>query len=832
MNARGLDFLGRLAWMAEVQPGGSPSAQAISDDLPSIILPLTNSEPAIVGKAADSHRRGRGLPFPAEGQIPVFGDLRNEAGRVLATATFEFIARAETEWGQLSDTKMGWRPYGEQWVQLDAARAIAQSVEHETHDADSIGLVVPDSIGVAGQHAILGAIRNRRIILVPRSVASALPWCRECGLWLDLKHKLDQAVGYVVVCDVALGRWSISKLPIIWVMAPDGPQLVPAHFPAYKRTALGTSGLGVITGQSAANYEDFLRPRFSEPWLTGQRQLKLLDNSQRATRKPLFSSLTAMAGSGLQEGLEEMRRLFHSLKCPADWQRCAGVIVTGALAQAKAEAQTIAYWVARKLELPLLASEEQAAARGAALAASGLDTNRPTWLEMVDQLDLYYIGKNSLGDLEPAWRQILPQKLVKAGTEYRNEEPITGLKLQAGSNSVQITIRRPGEDGSWLYRKVDSTPGKTSESDIPLLINVVARPGQGFALVKVQSKEAGIFDSQLDWQKMVQRDAPKRPTLGYIPSAVELVPDLRLWSQAQPDLLLLLFRLNNLAKPDSVEQAARAATRRIVRSVPIVDAESETTTRSPGQNTALFRYTRALGRNGESPTPDGDETLSELRSAGLTWLLAHQRRPSGGARWLIKHFGWHHLGCPRQLVEPVITRIEETPDSCSGDDLHLAGLTLSESEDIDKFFTAYLAALPRSKTPNAWLKAFRNIIKFNEHALAETASLEMQCLYEATLERLEWAVDHERPLIAQHCLEALLFSLKRRRYDDSFALSGSKLYVQTTLFIAAWDKSGRMRYRAKLLEVRNTFSRFLRTEGDLQDLATLLEDEDESEADD
>jgi hypothetical protein len=175
-----------------------------------------------------------------------------------------------------------------------------------------------------------------------------------------------------------------------------------------------------------------------------------------------------------------------------------------------------------------------------------------------------------------------------------------------------------------------------------------------------------------------------------------------------------------------------------------------------------------------------------------------------------------------------MTRIEDTPESCSGDDLHLAGLTLSESEDIEKFFAAYLAALPGSKTPNAWLKAFRNIIKFNEHALAETEPIVIQCLYEATLERLEWAVDQERPLIAQNCLEALLFSLKRRRYDDSFALSGSKLYVQTTRFIAAWDTSGRMRYRTKLIEVRNTFARFLRTEGDLQDLATLLEDEDES----
>lgn len=827
MSSKGVDFLGRRAWLAQIQAGGSPAAQAISDDLPSLLLPVTTSEPAIVGKEADFHRRGRGLPFPAEAQIPVFGDERNEAGRVLVAATLECIARAETEWGQLSDTKMGWRPDGSQWVHLDAARAVAQAVEHETAEGDSIGLVVPDSLGVAGQQAILGAIRNRKIILVPRSVASVIHWGRECGRWLDLKHRLDHPVGHVVVCDLALGRWSIAKLPVFWVAGPEGPQLVPAHFPTFKRTALRTSGLGAITGQGVADYHDFLRPRFADPWLGGQRQLKLQDGFQRGQRRSAFSSLSALEGAGLQAGLDELQRLSHSLKCPADWQRCAGVIVTGALAGAKAEAQTIAHWVSIRLGLPLLACGEHAAAKGAALAASGLDTNLPTWLEMVDQLDLYYIGKSPHGDLEPAWRQILTPKLVKAGTEYRNDEPITGLKLQAGRNSVQITIRRPGEDGSLLFRKVDSTPGNTSASDIPLLITVVARPGQGFALVKVQSKEAGVFDSQLDWQKMTPCDEPKRPTLGYIPSAVEIVPDLRLWIQAEPALQELLLKLTQMNTPEKVEGAARAANRRISRSVPMADS----TTQLSGQPAAFFRFTRAIGRNGESPTPLGNQMMADLRSTGLTWLSLH-RRGSGGARWLIKHFGWHHLGCMRQLVDPILRQLEVSPGTCSGDDLHLAGLALSEAVDIERFFAAYLDALPGSSSPNAWLKAFRNIIKFNEHALAKTDSQVMQGLYEATLARLEWAIEHERPLIAQNCLEALLFSLKRRRYDDAFALPGSPIYECTSRLINAWDRSGRLRNKAKLNDVRNKFSRFLMTEGDLRDLATLLEDEEDGEADD
>lgn len=459
---------------------------------------------------------------------------------------------------------------------------------------------------------------------------------------------------------------------------------------------------------------------------------------------------------------------------------------------------------------------------GAAVAAAGLGTDLPTWLEMVDQLDLYYNSRNVRGDLESAWKPVLVPRLVKAGLEYRNPEPTTGLKLQAGRSTVQITIRRPGEDGRMIYRRVTSTPGRTNEADIPLEIDVVAHPGQGFALVKIHSKETGVFDSHLDWQKMEPCGEPKPPLLGYIPVAAEIRADAELWRRAEADLAGLALALEGNQPPEDVEFLARDANRKICRLTAIRTDLSNTA--SPSSDSLRYLI-RALDRNGHPPTKAGEPLMARLRRAGVHWLVTH-RRHSGGAKWLVRHFGWWHLGCPDVLRTETVTRLTSTPALCSAIDLHLAGLALQTPAHLAAFFRAYLEVMPQCNSPNAWLRAFRNLIKFNEHALQAVTPIVAERLYAATLARLIWAFENSRPQIAQNCVEALLYCLKRRRYEETFVGPGSGLYRRTIELLEEWAQSG-FRFKTKLNEMRLTFTRFLRTEGNLQDLATLMAEEDE-----
>lgn len=821
MKAQGLDFLGSRPWIASASGDNAPEATSNSQELPSLLLPISNREPVVVGLAAYSHRRGRGLPFPAEPQIPVLGNTENQAGRVLTAAVIERIACAETEWGQLNSTKISWRPEGTTIILIDAARAIAAAIEKETGNGDSVGFVVPDSLGVAGQQAILVSVRNRNVILVPHSVAVSIAWCRDHGIGYASNGPSGEFAGYLTVCDLSLGHWSITKLPLYRALAKLEPCLVPAHFPDVKRTGLKTTGLGVLTSQTRAEYHDFLKIGAAVPWLTGKRSLSLNDRSTWVQRRACFPSLKDLEGEGLLAGLHELRAKNTELNPPIDWKGCLGVIVTGALSRAKADGFLLPYWLGKILGLPVLPSPENAASLGAAYAALGLGTEHATWLEMVERLDLYYISKNTLGDLVPAWKEILSPQLVKAGTEVKNQEPITGLKLQAGQNSVQITIRRPEDGDRVAFRKVESAPGKTNESDIPLRIDVIARPGQGFAVVKVESREPGAFGSYLDWQRMTPCTEPKRPTLGYIPAAVEIIPDSAHWIRAEGDLYTLLNTLRKNQLPFQIETAARTVNRKISRLIPI-----ETDSRHPRDpaTATIFRVMRAIGRAGEPPVPRGGQLIDDLKSASLNWLASSPSH-SNARKWLIKFFGWLHLGCPRPVILPVIERLSKSPKTCTAGDLHLAGLCLERPKELGVFYSAFLTAMPTSSSPNWWLTAFRNIIKFNEHALSDITAIEANLLFMTTLSRLDWAVANSRPLITQNCLEALLFCLKRRRYDDSFAMAGAPLYTYAEDILQQWP-TARLQ-KPKLKELKRTFSSFLRTEGSLQDIATLLADDDE-----
>jgi hypothetical protein len=821
MRAKGLDFLGSRPWIAAASEGHSPEATSTSQELPSLLLPITNREPLIVGIAADGHRRGRGLPFPAEAQIPVLGNTENQAGRVLMAAVMERVACAETEWGQLNDTKLSWRPDGSSVVHIEAARAIATALEKETENGDSVGLVVPDSLGIAGQQAILVSIRNRDVILVPHSVAVSIAWCRDHGTGYASSGLSGEFAGYLTVCDLSLGHWSITKLPVFRDREKLSPCLVPAHFPDAKKTGFKTTGLGVLTGQTRSEYHDFLKQGAAIPWLTGKEGLSLNDQSTSDQRRASFPSLKDLEGNGLVAGLHELRTENAELTPPKDWGSCLGVITTGALAGAKADGYPLPYWIGKILGFPVQKSSDTAASLGAAYAALGLGTDLPTWLEMVDQLDLYYIGKNALGDLEPAWKEILRPQLVKAGTEIKNQQPITGLKLQPGQNSVQITIRRPGDGERMAFRKIESAPGKTNESDIPLHIDVIARPGQGFAVVKVKSREPGAFDSHLNWQRMSPCTEPKPPTLGYVPAAVEIIPDVLLWIRAEGHLWDFLNTLRGNPSNFEIVSALRTINPKIGPPLP-----TKTGIQTPRGTSihSIFKVIRAIGRTGEPPIGHGSQLIEDLKSSALEWFQKQTVYYDANA-WMKKFLGYLHLGCPRPAVYPVIERLSKNPRRCTAEDLHLAGLCLENSNDLNIFYTAFLNALPTSSSPSLWLIAFRNIIKFNEHALRDVSPAIANQLFVTTLNKLDWSVDNSKAGIALNCIEASIFCLKRRRYDESFALMDSPNYIQAAAIVDKWHMCPKFQTKIKLQELKKTFSNFLRTEGSLQEIATLLADD-------
>lgn len=824
MTTLGIDLLGRRGWAASSKPGGECLRRELQANVPSAILPYRKQEPLVAGKIAENHRRGRGLPWPPEAQVPVLGRTDNGAGRVPLAAVFELIAMAEVEWGKLGDHRIAWKPEGKGKVEVNAARVISAHVADAAGGARPVGLVVPDSLGTAGQQEIINSCVGLDAILIPRSIAAVLAWCRQQGAGLVKSTSRNGVHGYLLVVDAAFGHWSVNKVPICTESAAGKAWLLPLHIPRLKRTKLPTTGWSVLLAALGQNESHALGEGWAADILDGRRKLPRRGARGLGVRAPGIASLLSLEGKGeLGPALIEVSDAAKPLLLDKGYGECLGTILTGPLSSIVFEDAPLRELVRFQLNgQSVFEMNDTSAADGAAHAAYGLAHGEPTWLEEVEPLDLYYIGKSDLGDAEQKWLPLLEARRLNAGSEYHNAEPIGGLKLQSGHDCVEITLRRPKAGGGFEYRKISTTQGKKSSADIPLLVNVTARPGQGFAEVRVASRERGLFDSQLDWQKLEACDEPEKPKLAYIPKAAELLPVLELWHACGLPLEQLLEVLQANESPDQVIAAARAAVKKLNRALL---AEKHHTIFGVTAKPDEFQVYTPMGREGKPPTAHGVHLLDQLADEMKWWMERHYLSEKAH-QWLCKVGGWWYLGCPRAFVGTALSSVT-TPGGgrISASDLHVVGLCLEKEADLRWFFRSYCREMPVSRAPNNWLKALRNIVKYNEHALRE-ANDELACeLFEKTTEKLEQVLDTYKPLIAQNAIETLTFLLKRRRYQSGFASVSSGLHLRALDQAERCSRSGVVRPRGK--EFARTFIKFLSSEGNMSDIGTLLVDDDE-----
>lgn len=81
--------------------------------------------------------------------------------------------------------------------------------------------------------------------------------------------------------------------------------------------------------------------------------------------------------------------------------------------------------------------------------------------------------------------------------------------------------------------------------------------------------------------------------------------------------------------------------------------------------------------------------------------------------------------------------------------------------------------LPKIEKANNWLRAFRNLVRLNEHALRDVNDDTVYDIIRDVLRRLETAIERTSSSIAANCLEAMLYVLKRRRYSGGFMAKDS-----------------------------------------------------------
>lgn len=772
----GVDFLGAKPWTAKIIPGRrrNERPEAWQAGLPTALLPLQRGEKPPTGKLADEHRRGRNLAWPPEAQVPPLGNVANGSGRVPLCALFELLCAGEKEWGKLTELPVAWIPDGANEVSLTPSKLIAQQVEGLIDNAQWTGLVVPDALGIGGQQALLSAIRTSNLVLVPRSIAAVMGYCRG--------HDETLAKGHLIVIDTSFGAWSVAKVPVDSRPGPDGENWnVPVSDNRLRRNKLAPTGWSILRKGLSASTAQALATGWANEALAGKAKLSAAstDRPPRLPASPYDWEEPLLGEASLSRSLQEIVVATEAIQCESPYKRCLGLMVIGPLASARFDGIALANLLEARLGEELLESDEEAIAAGAAWAAAGAANDWPTWLEQMESLELHYIGADKRGNRENLWKEVLPEKLIDAGKDYRNPQPIGGLKLASGADIIRLILRRPEgtQTDEWIYRQVSTKPGTRQKEDIPLEVNVRARPGQGFATVTVASKMPGLFESVLDWQGMLACAAPKEQPRGCIDRAVQLKAAPELWTNCREHLLKLRKYLEEDESADQVTGACRQAVDRLKKGLSAVNYRKGYQTYVPLDEFVLYT---PMGREASPPEPyraAGEELLARIAIAMRQWMRRnpYDRQALG---WIKKTAGWWYLGCPTGFVDDALEDVTSPFISVDEMSLHIAGQCMSEPPQFLQFFEAFQRKMPTSNAPNNWMKALRNLIKFNEATLHEIDDEQAEAMFALCLTKLASAYP-ERPQIAFNTLEALFFLLKYRQRNWAFISRDTKLHAES-----------------------------------------------------
>lgn len=790
----GLDLLGRRGWRAEMGAGMVALGEPVTKWLPTALLPIRRSEMFLQGMDIEAHRRGRGLSWPPEAQVPVLGSTTNGTGRLPMAAVLELLVLAEQEagWGRLASDRVSWSPDGHEAVDIDLQRLIGQAIFHQIPmqrgtSGWTIGVVVPDGLQAAGQQLVVDACRakDNTALLVPRTIAAALGWAQsaEAEKYRERASAGDGTpVGHLLIIDAGLGPWIAARVPIISALADGRRWLVPIRNHRLWRSLPGPTGWQIASTIAQSHGEDWLARLLQGPWLEDHLSGSLPVNKaavRAVAREQTWSAVHSLRA--LEEGRTgTLDRLLDGLPSElskistSDIGPCLGFLVVGALAELRIEDSTVSAILARCSSSSVLHADAGDVAIGAAWAAAGVTSVPPwpTWREVMEPIDIYYIGKDADGDPSSRWMPLIESSTIAAGQDYRTDRPIRGLQLERGHSIVRIVLRRATDEiEGYDYRAVHtaSVEDFALQRDIPIDVDVHARPGQGFAVVSVTSRMDDRFNTRLDWLTMQPEGAPEPPKLGYIPKSLCIKADAHLYEMAKNVLQETLDTINkaitdNVYRPESVETLAMTA-RKIIAGIKAANFWEAKRNMTKTEDTYL--YYAVFARDGTLHPTCNINLVADLRKAMASWHRRGSALGHDGSQ--VRRLGaYMYWGCPPSIREGSVLRAEQS--LADSHDLQVLGLTTNRPKDFHTVYRLVVRVLQSSRSANNYLRALRDIARLNDGALSDAALTPETCeeLTVAVVEYLTWAKENKKPLVVANCVEALLYMLKRRRYDSTY----------------------------------------------------------------
>jgi len=786
-----------------------------------------------------------------EAQSPPGGLPANGNGRVYAEAVLRAFACQE-----LVNRTFVWRPDGSTESVVSAEMLLGESLKGQLSRDAEVGLVVPDGLEENQRQAVIDACApHGRVWIIPRTMAAAIAWCRSQSAKPYLAGEADEnnPIGHIILIEAGFGPWAVTSVPIFRVAKGKKKWLVPKREASHRKVVDALTGWGLLARQASCQQGQLAMTLMNDPdWV-----LDILDGRQALVdeyiNKPMpdqdvLPQMPGLVGGKIwDDGARRLASAANALMSGMK-SRCLGGEMVGGLARVRKQGGYLRDQLLAAFRLKHLDVSDDAVSAGAALAMVGKANGTPTWFENLETIHLFFKDKNKLGDPIPGWEPLLPGKQMDAGRDYHSEQPIDKFSIPAGRNTITLTLQHT-HDGGFDYRRSTTAQSQVCKDVTPILITVQAKPGQGFAVVSVKSKTPGLFSGRLNWLKM---EACKKPEIkhSYTPTA-KLVPVEVMWNGV-PDLIeFAAYRLSTGRIDDDLVKTLRkinTCLNRCTHSGAAVPEKWKVT----GAEKGAHIYYAPVSIEGRAPSADLQAALSRLHELLEEKVIGVIPSGSPVARKAMKMsqkagsrlMAWNYHGCP-DCVKDTATAKLIADDKLTVLDLHVLGLTISGREDIQAFMERLARDLPRIAKANNWLRAFRNLVRLNEHALRDVDDATVYDIIKDVLRRLEIAIEKKSSSIAANCLEAMLYVLKRRRYSSGFMAKDSDEALELLRLVNGEDEvdMGNPSYSEKtlsFLSVNNQnfvgiLIKFLyedATDTDIERSANLGDSEDEDDDED
>ncbi len=613
-----LDFTG-----AQVVTANLKQHTALSKCIPACLLPLYRGEPAMHGPLTESHRRGSGLPWPPESQVPVANAPERGTGRIPLAALWAILCQEKG--GILADQAVAWKPMDQELL-ANAADLLAGAANVWAPGSEVI--VTPDHLGPAGQQAFLDAL-GRDAHLIPASIAAALAWLR--GLPTSSPLRSDGlpgdglALGHIWVLHAGWGRWAAMQVPIRAVTHADKVLLCPVFSRRRLLGDLGGSGASLLNHRRSV--VNLMTQAWDGEWVSANAAPRPPAVELPAWLPLLFSSGETAFMHLLKAGMAQL----------TDAGTCHGLLMHG-------EWAPVFKHVAASLGLKNL-EFSGCAASGAAITAQALAKKLPSWKEEMDPLDFFYSGTNAYGNRTVAWQALIEAATVDAGQVYA-PPAITGLAIPPGADKLGLTLRMT--DQSYEYRGINARLEKPLIRESPVLLHVRVSPGQGFAKINVASQTPGLFEAALDWRHLEKVPAPAAPKLGYIPRSVVIQADIRLWNQSKP--YLLSFVNTSPSSRDFLHVAKNAVTslRRWPKAM-----EFEPVVWGKPKINDIYLFYSAIGSDGNLPkgaTQEDRNLWESCQAKALKILDTKAFQFTAELQAVRRLMSWGYASCPYAFI--------------------------------------------------------------------------------------------------------------------------------------------------------------------------------------